>query len=362
MSNTQAGELKKLAKSLAHSLKAQGHPVPYSVLLHAMAATHGESNWHVLLKHKAETKHDELRGIPIIHEKDPPLSRWHLARQVFLGKPIQAIIPVDMETFADIELLNDFASEKITGSSVALTGIGYEIANVFFSPQQIAVLVSAESADLDDDWYLDTYREDADEYVTCRVEPGKNLLSQVEGRPAPFEGQLSLFDGRLSTRESIAGIGQAYVRFGDACLTLHHEYEEAEAIDRLVLTPEGLDTFRRWALKLKPVPKQPTLLGLVHDKHTDKECLFDAEAWFTEAADSQIIALTQSKFEDQALLLDVLSSSKDIRVAGLQQLLASMETADKLNLFITLDARKALAWLKAHRPELLPDPAATGNS
>ena len=40
-------EIKSIARELGRALKAKGHPVPHSVLLHAIAAVRGETDWHV---------------------------------------------------------------------------------------------------------------------------------------------------------------------------------------------------------------------------------------------------------------------------------------------------------------------------
>lgn len=50
MTTTKTKELKRLARSMTKSLKAQGHAVPNGVILNALAAADGSFNWHVLVK------------------------------------------------------------------------------------------------------------------------------------------------------------------------------------------------------------------------------------------------------------------------------------------------------------------------
>jgi hypothetical protein len=46
--------MKSLARSMGKALKAKGHVVPHSVLLHVLAASSGKSNWHVLAAKKED--------------------------------------------------------------------------------------------------------------------------------------------------------------------------------------------------------------------------------------------------------------------------------------------------------------------
>ena len=50
--------MKRLARSMSKALKAKGHVVPHSVLLHAMAAGRGDSNWHVLCAKHEQDAHE----------------------------------------------------------------------------------------------------------------------------------------------------------------------------------------------------------------------------------------------------------------------------------------------------------------
>lgn len=132
---TEVTEIKKIARAIGSALKSKGYAVPHSVMLHALAAVKGDTNWHVLCA-RTEESVATLEPSPV-SDSDLPLTRLQLLRTP-LREFVVSNVPEAVLRW-DIDARNDYFSERITGSIVALTDIGYTTVSVGASDATIKV-------------------------------------------------------------------------------------------------------------------------------------------------------------------------------------------------------------------------------
>ncbi len=77
---------------------------------------------------------------------------------------VSVVIPMDMDTFFDgIDVVNDVASQTITGSDYALCDIGYEVFPYFYGTNTVAVKVTGYVDDLQSLSHLQDFEEEETE-------------------------------------------------------------------------------------------------------------------------------------------------------------------------------------------------------
>lgn len=74
---------------------------------------------------------------------------------------VSVVIPMDMDNFFDgIDVVNDVASNTITGSDYALCDIGYEVFPYFYGENTVAVKVTGYVDDLQSLSHLQDFEEE----------------------------------------------------------------------------------------------------------------------------------------------------------------------------------------------------------
>jgi hypothetical protein len=304
-------EFKKIARGLAHALKAKKYDVPHSVLLHAIAAMAGETDWHVLKAHAQSPAQptEALHGVPVIRLGEQSLSLNTLRRLSGSGD-IRAIVEVELNSLLDFDLdaFLDELSERMTGSAVGLSDISYQVVH------------PAGSISASQDLALDVFQNLSD---------WKPKQLKLYGLDPLFEKA----DSALKAPRFIISEGAVAI-----------EVVAAE------VNWEGLNSLGHDAESTTPVPAKA---------YTDDrviEVSFDAATWFQAATDVEIVQLAQCGYggDYPADNVAIALATENEDLAELHRYLERrVDTRNECGFECHVDPAAALAWITQHRPALL---------
>jgi hypothetical protein len=301
-------ELKKLAKGLGRALKLKKYVVPHSVLLHAVAAIAGETNWHVVTANAKPTEVPETKtssNIPVLKLGDPALSTNALMRME-AAEDIRAIVEMELNTLleGDFEGFLDELSERITGSIAGLSDISYRVVH----PTAEGDLALSVYQNLTD-WKPDQLKAYG---LNALLEDATTVLDRPKG-----------FSGTSDT--VMLEVTAAMLEWNDGGIE-----------------DEDSDTN-----------------GIPAECHSDDrvfEVSFDAAPWFARATDQEILRLANCGFGGD-YPADEVSMSMAGRNADLKELHKYVERVHgkgrDCGYECHVDSAAALAWIKQHRPVLL---------
>ena len=139
--------IKVKATTLKKFLNNKGHTVKHSECLEAVSIMETGQNYNV-------AKDKSIR----ILKEGKKLTFQEMKNNNF---QIDVVIPIDMQIIMDgVEVINDNASEIITGCEYALCDIGYEVYPYFYNKSSMAVRVTGYVEDIDTLHNLDDFDPD----------------------------------------------------------------------------------------------------------------------------------------------------------------------------------------------------------
>jgi hypothetical protein len=304
-------ELRKIARGLGRALKAKQHEVPHSVLLHAVAALAGSTDWHVLTAGVKAPKEKKaaISAVPYIEQGAAPLSIETLKR-LEAQDDIRAIVEIELNTIidGDLEVFLDLLSERMTGSACGLTDLSYRVVHSGSSQMSadLALQVHQNLADWKKD-QLKAYELDA------LLESASAVLDEPKG--------LSVGDDTIAVE-----------------VTAGEVYWEGLGVD-----PDE-----------EALPE--TVPAETHSDDRVFEVAFDAMPWFTQASDEAIVKLANCGFGG-----DYPADEVSMFMAGINEEIDQMhkyvcrvqETHRDCGFECHIDRDAAMAWITKHRPALL---------
>jgi hypothetical protein len=305
-------ELRKLARGLGRALKAKQHAVPHSVLLHAMAAIIGSTDWHVLTAgaKASKPKKAAVPAVPYIELGSAPLSIETLKR-LEAQDDIRAIVEIELNDIidGDLEVFLDSLSERITGSECGLGDLSYRV--VHSGSSNTAAALALQVHQNLTDWKSDKLK---DHGLDALLESANAALDEPKG--------LKVDDGTIAVEVTA---GQVYWE------GLGEDLDDEEQPD----------------------------LGVPAESHSDDrvvEVSFDAAPWFKRATDEEIIKLANCGFGGD-YPADEVSMGLAGQIPELSELhnyIGRVQKAGRdCGFECHVDRDAALAWIKAHRPALL---------
>ena len=305
-------ELRKLARGLGRALKAKHHAVPHSVLLHAIAAITGSTDWHVLTASAKAPKVKKATALnaPFIELGGAPLTMNVLKRLENQGD-IRAIIEIELNTIIDgnLESFLDDLSERMTGSTAGLLDISYRVLHSGSSHRaaDLALQVHQNLTDWKGE-QLKAYGLDA------LLEAANATLDDPQG--------LVLSEGSIAVEVSAA----------EVCW-------------------EGMG--------VDADDEEPRAVGIPAETHSDDrvfEVSFDAAPWFKSATDEEILKLANCGFGG-----DYPADEVSLFMAGINQEVKEMHnyvcrlqnTRRDCGFECHVNRAAAMMWIGKHRPALL---------
>ena len=139
--------IKVKATTLKKFLNNKGHTVKHSECLEAVSIMETGQNYNV-------AKEQAIRILKV----DEKLTFEEMKNNNF---QIEVVIPIDMQIIMEgVEVINDNASQIITGCEYALCDIGYEVYPYFYNKSSMAVRVTGYIEDIDTLHNLEDYVPD----------------------------------------------------------------------------------------------------------------------------------------------------------------------------------------------------------
>ena len=352
--------LKALAKSINQALAHKGYKVPHSVMLHALAAAKGESDWHVLCAHDQAVEVGSMPeasvspvadGYPLNLIGQAPLTRWQLHQMSAQGS-IDVVISVGLGDLVecDIDALNSLVSEKITGSDAPLMDIGYDTIDGYaVGDGNVALRVTAGEVEFE---CLDEPNDD--EYRPC------TYVSVWDGEEIRTSAKVSLFDGRvddIATAEVVPdGVCEReFIEIGDT----EFDVEFYDDFGTYGVDYADLDKLREcFEAPSKPLPVRSLVsveFPVSANAHTDDyafEIEFDAQRWLKSADEAAILALAEDEFGGNygADRVAEEMARYNGELKAIFEYLAVLPESKSCGFEVYVERKEAMAWLRAKRP------------